>query len=59
MYEDEKTQGFQRMILLVEIFVNVNILVFRPLLGCVKLWNEVKKMRKFYDILFPLVVYCF
>ena len=46
-YRDEKTPGFQRMILFVEIFANVKRFRFETFIRAGKILNDTKKMRKF------------
>ena len=46
MNGDGKTQGFQKMILFVEIFAKVKHFGFLTFSKAYKLLNEIKKMRK-------------
>ena len=53
---DEKLLGIQRMISFVEIFANIKRFSFQTLIWACKMLNEMKKMRKYYNIIFQICV---
>ena len=55
----KKTQGFQRMVLFIKLFAYIKRFGFWTFARLHELSNEMKQMRKFKNILFPLVAFVF